>query len=74
MKEIVKNKHVVISPSASDSLDELADKLKLSRKAICEQAIENLLTQIRDGKPETVSGKLEKLLTLFNRQLEELAQ
>ncbi|MDR0532776.1 MAG: hypothetical protein LBH01_02360 [Verrucomicrobiales bacterium] len=67
-------KHVVISAESCGLLEQLARQIGRTRKAVCEQAIEHYAERLRNGEPDKVSVRLEKLLQIFNHKLEELTQ
>jgi hypothetical protein len=69
---------VVIAPACLDhgassgKLELLARQIGQSCKATCEQSIDYYEEHIRNGQPDKISIRLEKLLRIFNDRLEEL--
>jgi hypothetical protein len=72
MTKVEIKKHVVISVESSGKLELLARQIGQSRKATCEQSIDYYAGHIRNGQPDKINVRLEKLLRIFNDRLEEL--
>ena len=74
MNKVEIRKDVKLSLTTSRMLDDLAALLNQSRRAVCEQAIDYYAEHIRNGQPDKISVRLERLLRGINNKLEELVQ